>query len=155
MKLGTRQDIEAPLDFVWQQLTDFEQFERMALRRGAEVERVDQLKRPGPGMGWRLRFAYRGKPRRMLVRIAELTENSVIDCGLDSASVEGAARIELMALAPRRTRISLVADLRPKTLAARLVIQSLRLAKGRTQRKLDTALGRLVALVEERWRAGS
>ena len=29
MKLTTRQDIEAPLDFVYARLTDFDHFERM------------------------------------------------------------------------------------------------------------------------------
>ena len=56
MKLTTRQDIEAPLDFVYARLTDFDHFERMAMRRGAEIERTDRLKTPGIGMAWRLKF---------------------------------------------------------------------------------------------------
>ena len=65
MKQTTRQDVEAPLDFVYQRLTDFDHFERMAMRRGAELERTDRLKTPGVGMAWRLRFTYRNKPRSL------------------------------------------------------------------------------------------
>ncbi|WP_112310656.1 SRPBCC family protein [Pseudogemmobacter bohemicus] len=156
MRFSSKQDIEAPLDFVWKEITDFEHFERMAVRRGAEVERIDHLKRPAAGMGWRLRFAYKGKPRKVLLRIAEMSPNAALDLDFDSPSVAGGIRLELLELAPKRTRISLAADTRPKTIAARLVIQSLRLVKGRTQRKLDGQMGKFAKMIEERWleRAG-
>ena len=151
MKFSTRQDIEAPLDFVWQQVTDFAQYERMAMRRGAEVERVDHLRSPAAGMGWRIRFAHKGKARRVLLRIAEMTPSTALDFDLDSPSVAGGIRLELLALAPKRTRIMVVAETRPKTIAARLLIQSLRLVKGRTQRRLDGQMEKFGALIEERW----
>lgn len=153
MKLNGKQDIEAPLDFVYKQLVDFDQFERMAMRRGAEVERTDRLTKPGPGMGWRLRFAWKGKPRKLLVRLVDLTPDQMLDYGLDSPSLDGGARLELMSLAPRRTRMTLAAEIRPKTLAARVLVQSMKLAKGRVMRKFDLATGKLATLIEERWRA--
>ena len=106
MKLTTRQDIEAPLDFVFAQLTDFDQFERMALHRGAEVERLDQLDQPGPGMGWRLAFPLRGKRRTITLRLAHLTPGASIGYTLESPMFTGDSRIEVIALAPKRTRLS-------------------------------------------------
>ncbi|MEZ5798573.1 MAG: SRPBCC family protein [Paracoccaceae bacterium] len=153
MKLTTRQDIEAPLDFVYAALTDFDQFERMAMRRGAEVERTDRLKTPGVGMAWRLRFTYRAKPRTMLVRFADAEPGSHLAWAFDSPVAEGTARTDLVALSPRRTRLTLVAEARPRTLAARLMMQSLRLARGRLQRRFDVAAGQLANLVEEQYRA--
>ncbi len=150
MKFSSKQDIEAPLDFVWQELTDFAHFERMVVRRGAEVERLDHLKQPGTGMGWRLRFAYKGKPRKVLLRIAEMTPPSALDFDLDSPSIAGGIRVELLQLAPRRTRVMLASDVRPKTIAARLVIQSLRLVKGRTQAKLDAQMGKFAKMIQVR-----
>ncbi|WP_283176725.1 SRPBCC family protein [Gemmobacter sp. 24YEA27] len=151
MKFSAKQDIEAPLDFVWQEVIDFEHFERMAVRRGAEVERIDHLKRPEAGMAWRLRFAYKSKPRKVLLRIAELSPPNALDLDLDSPSVAGGVRLELLSLAPKRTRVLLVAETRPKTIAARLLIQSLRLVKGRTQRRLDGQMGKFAKMIEERW----
>ena len=153
MKLTTRQDIEAPLDVVYARLTDFDHFERMAMRRGAEVERTDSLKTPGPGMAWRLRFAYRGKPRKVMVRFTDGEPESHLEMGFESPSIEGMTRIELVALSARRTRLALVSEVRPKTLAARLVLQSMRLAKGRIQRKYDVAAGKLANMIEEQYRA--
>lgn len=153
MKLTTRQDIEAPLDVVYARLTDFEHFERMAMRRGAEVERTDRLKTPDVGMAWRLRFAFRGRPRTVAVRFADAEPGQHLDWAYDSPSLEGTVRAELVALSARRTRMTLAAEARPKTLAARLMLQSLRLAKGRLQRRFDVTAGQLANMVEEQYRA--
>mgnify|MGYP001285231205 FL=1 len=152
MKLTTRQDIAAPLDFVYAQLTDFDHFERMAMRRGAEVERTDRLRSPGVGMAWRLRFVFRGRPRTMQVRLAEVEPGAQLIWAFDSPSLQGTVQIELVALSPRRTRMTLRSEVRPKTLAARLLVQSARLAKGRVQKKLDAAGSQLAAMIEEQAR---
>jgi len=41
MKFSTREDVEAPVDYVFGQISDFGAFERQALRRGADVRRLD------------------------------------------------------------------------------------------------------------------
>ncbi len=153
MKLTTKQDVEAPLDVVYARLTDFDHFERMAMRRGAEVERTDRLKKPDIGMAWRLRFTFKGKQRNMAVRFADAEPGSHLAWAFDSVPIEGTVKVELVSLSPRRTRMTLAVDIRPKTLAARLMIQSLRLAKGRVQRRLDLRAGQLANMIEEQYRA--
>ena len=155
MKLTTRQDIEAPLDFVYAQLTDFDHFERMAMRRGAEVERTDRLRSPGVGMAWRVRFAFRGRPRTAQVRFADAEPGAHLTWAFDSPSLQGTARVELVSLSPRRTRMTVVSEVKPKTLAARLLVQSARLAKGRVQRRLDVASGKLANMIEEQARGAA
>ncbi len=153
MHFITKQDIEAPLDFVYRTLNEFDQFERMAARRGAEVERIDRLRVPGPGAAWRLRFAFRGKPRLLTIRVDDLQEDSLMVFGLESNTLDGSSRIDLAALAPRRTRITILTEIRPRTLGARVMLQSVRLARGRVQKKIDGASSKLAAMIEERWRA--
>ncbi|EKD59823.1 MAG: hypothetical protein ACD_54C01115G0002, partial [uncultured bacterium] len=43
MRFATKQDIEAPIADVFRLLSDFESWERAAMRRGAEVARTDKL----------------------------------------------------------------------------------------------------------------
>lgn len=155
MKLTTRQDIEAPLDFVYDQMADFGQFERLAQARGAEVERLDKLVRPAPGMGWRLKFPFRGKPRNLILRLTDLNPGSALGYSLESPMFEGTLRIDLIALAPKRTRLAIAVEVRPLTMAARLLIQSLKLAKGRVQGRLDQGAARLAAMIEDRCRASA
>jgi uncharacterized protein YndB with AHSA1/START domain len=155
MKLTTRQDIEAPLDFVFAQLTDFEQFERMAMRRGAEVERTDRLIAAGPGMGWRLKFHFRGKPRKVHLRFTDAEPGQFLLFAVDGEMIDGTGRGEMMSLSARRTRLTITVEIHPKTLAARLMVQSMRLARGRVQRKFDNAAAKLTALIEDRWAAAA
>ena len=56
MKLATREDIDAPIEAVFEQLSDFDGFERAALRRGAEVRAHRRADRHvGAGMAWKRR----------------------------------------------------------------------------------------------------
>ena len=48
MKFVAHEDVEAPIEFVFEQVTDFAAIERSALRRGAEVQRVDDLNETRP-----------------------------------------------------------------------------------------------------------
>lgn len=159
MKLTSRQDIQAPIAAVYAQITDIAQFERLAVRRGAELERADKLGTPeggaAVGMTWRARFPFRGKPRKMTVKLAEVVENSHLQATIDSPSLEGTAQMELVSLSPTRTRLTLITDVKPKTLTARLVLQSMRLGKGRVQRRFDQAAAKLAKILEERSRETS
>jgi hypothetical protein len=61
----------------------------------------------------------------------------------------------MMSLAPRRTRMTMAVEVRPKTLAARLVLQSMKLARGRLQRRFDVLGGQLANMIEEQYRAAA
>jgi len=50
MIFETKEDINAPIEQVFPHISDFADFERSALRRGAEVARLDNLRTAGPGM---------------------------------------------------------------------------------------------------------
>jgi hypothetical protein len=148
MKLTTRQDIEAPLDFVYARLQDFDQFERKAMRRGAEVERTDRQRHNGVGAAWRVRFVFRGRPRLVEGRFIEADVPNHLAWALTSGAMDGTLTADLVALSAKRTRLILQMDIRPKTLAAKLLVQSMRLAKGRVQRKLDAAGNDLAGMIE-------
>ncbi|TAG27300.1 MAG: SRPBCC family protein, partial [Rhodobacterales bacterium] len=70
--------------------------------------------------------------------------------GIDGQAIEGSSVLELLPMSPRRTRMRLVLDVRPKTLAARLFLNTLRLAKGRVQVRLEKRLQQMGRRIEER-----
>ena len=149
MRFSTKQDIEAPLDFVHKTMTDFDAWERSAMRRGAEVERTDTLTRTGPGMTWRARFSYRGKMRIFDLRLV-MIEPQALAFNAQSQAVECAIKLDLMEMSARRTRVHVVLDVTPRTLAARLFLQSLRLARARIDRKFEQRVAQLAADIESR-----
>jgi len=133
MKLGAKTDIEAPLSFVYAALADHASWEREAVRRGIEIERPADMPLTGRGAGWRVRAPFRGKMRKLLIRIEEMRLDDQMALAIESPSVEGSTQIEVLALSPRRTRLRVTVNIKPKTLAARLFVNTLRLAKGRVQ----------------------
>ena len=54
-----------------------------------------------------------------------------------TSGIDGAVVIELVALSVARTRLTVSIDLEPRTLGARLLVQSLKLARGTLQRRFE------------------
>jgi carbon monoxide dehydrogenase subunit G len=146
MKLSAREDIEAPVAEVFAVLADVDMFERMALRRGAEVVREAGAARPT----WRIAFPFRGKRRELTVWQQGVEAPRRLDFAGRGVLIEGAVRVDLIELGPRRTRMTLETEIRPLTLAARLFLQSLKLARSRVTRRYQASVAALAAVVAAR-----
>lgn len=152
MKLSTREDIEAPLAFVFDTFADTEGWERAAMRRGAEVTRTDRVQGFGPGMAWNLGFTFRGKMRRAAVKLAAVDRpNSLTFQGFGSMA-DVTVQVDFVELSARRTRVTLGTEIKPRTLAARVFLQSMKLARGKLDRKYEARVGALCNEIEERYR---
>ncbi len=149
MKLTAKTDIEAPASFVYASLIDHAAWEREVIRRGAEVERPADMPLTGVGAGWRLKVPFRGKVRKLLVRIDALTPDARLVFEIEGQAVEGSSVLELLPMSPRSTRLRLALEVRPKTLAARLFLNTLRLAKGKVQARLEKRVEQLGARIED------
>ena len=152
MKLTAKYDVEAPAAFAFAQLADFEGWERAAMRRGAEVMRQDTLTRVGPGMTWSTQFQYRGKERLVTIRLDAIKPSTTLALTGVSRLLDGVMTIEVLDLAAKRARIEVRLDLKPKTIAARLYLQTLRLARARVERSFAQRVAQLTVEIEDRFR---
>ncbi|KEJ90933.1 SRPBCC family protein [Sulfitobacter donghicola] len=150
MKFSTKEDVEAPIDSVFEMLCDFEMFERAAMRRGSEVQRTDTKPVPGVGMGWNAAFNLRGKRRQVEIEMVtfEKPEEMVFEC--HSQGLMTLLNIELVALSKNRTRIMVVFDIKPQNLSARLLVQSLKLAKTSLTKKYKLRVAEFAKTLEQR-----
>ena len=153
MRFATKQDIEAPITDVFRIISDFEAWERAAMRRGAEVARTDKLRAVAAGMHWAARFSYRSKQRNMELELTQIEPSTLLRFAGISQAIEGVASIDLMELGGKRTRMHVVLEISPRSLTARLFLQSLRLARARIDRKFDQRAAQLAAEIEARYRA--
>ena len=151
MKFAAKQDIEAPATFVYQALCDFEAWERAGMRRGAEIARTDKLRNPGAGMSWKVSFQFRGKQRKMEVRLLNMVPSSKLEFAALSGAIDATMTLELVEMSTRRTRLHVVSNITPLTLTAKLFIQSLRLARARADRKFAARIQPIAADIEERY----
>ncbi|MBQ0766899.1 MAG: SRPBCC family protein [Sulfitobacter litoralis] len=151
MKFSTKEDIDAPIDAVFEMLCEFDQFERAAMRRGAEVQRVDQLAEPGVGMLWEAAFDMRGKRRALQVEMDRFERPTEMKLETRSQGLTGDMSFDLVALSRSRTRIMVALDLKPQNLSARLLVQSLKLAKNALTKKFKKRVGDYAKDMDERY----
>ncbi|WP_299566223.1 SRPBCC family protein [uncultured Sulfitobacter sp.] len=152
MKFSTKEDIEAPIDAVFDMLCDFEMFERAAMRRGAEVQRADSRSAPAPGIAWNAAFNMRGKRRQVEIEMItfEKPNEMVFECR--SQGLMTLMSLELVALSRNRTRVMVILDIKPLNLSARLLVQSLKLAKTSLTKKYKLRVAEFARTLEERQR---
>jgi len=149
MKLSTQQDVDASIEKVFAAVSDFEKFEKTLLKRGAKVERLDELKEPAPGMAWDINFRFRGRKREAKATIEELTGPETVKATAISSGIHGYLDIELRSLSQGKTRMKVGVDMRPKTLPARVLIQSLKLAQGTLKTRFKNRVSNFAKDIEQ------
>ncbi|WP_299722633.1 SRPBCC family protein [uncultured Tateyamaria sp.] len=135
MKFSAREDISGPIEQVFDALCDFEAFERLAMRRGAELQRVDSIAQPGVGMQWRVKYRMRGRKREFDLALIEFDRPNQMVFDAKSSGIEAKFSVDLLALSRSRTRMAVALDMTPLNLSARLLIQSLKLAKSNLSKR--------------------
>lgn len=150
MQFSSKEDIEAPIETVFEMLSEFETFERMAIRRGIEIQRSGDLKPPKVGMAWDANFVARGKKRDVHIELVEFSPPNAMSFESTSQGLTGRANVELVALSPRRTRMAIKVELKPTTLSARLLVQSMRLAKKNLNKRFRLRVANFAKDLEER-----
>lgn len=151
MKFSAREDIEAPIDHVFRNVSDFAAYERQALRRGADVRRVDSAEPPQAGSAWDVTFAYRGKERKLRGTLTRVDQHG-IQLDTTSSGIDGVTQIELVPLSPARTRLAVSIDMKAKSLSARLLLQSLKLAKSSLSGRFKKRVAEFAEEIEARHR---
>ena len=151
MQLKSREDIEAPIDFVFAQVTDFPAFERQALRRGADVQRRGGNDVPGLGSAWDVTFKYRGKDRLLQAEVVHFEAPNSYLLHVRSGGISGETLVDLVPLSRRRTRLTVLTELAAQGLTARLLLQSLKLAKSNLSKRMSGRIGSFAADVEDRF----
>ena len=155
MQFSAREDIEAPINSVFEMVADFDRFERMAMRRGVDVRRVTQDVPPAAGTTWDTEFKLRGKPRQMTVVMTDCERPAQMRFEANSKGMAGVTTIDLLALSQRRTRLSVDMSLSAKSLPARLLLQSMKLGQARFRKQFQLRLAEFARELEQRYKHGA
>lgn len=140
MRLASKQDVEAPINAVFARVSDFDSFTRQAMRRGAEVRRKPPESPVGLGAAWQINLAWRGRERHFEPEVTIWEPPSGFCLHSVSGGMVVDCRVDLVALTPARTRLTLSFDAQGKSLTARLLLQSLRLTRSNLTKRLDLRL---------------
>lgn len=152
MKFSTREDIQAPIEHVFRMVSDFDGFERSALRRGVEVHRKQTLTQLNAELGWDIGFDYRNKPRRVSAELVQYDPPNGLLFFTYGPGITADGVIDLVALSRARTRLSVSLDLKPTSLGGRLTVQSLKLAKSRLLHRFRTRIATYSDTIENSYK---
>lgn len=147
MKISTLRDVDAPPEAVFAALSDFERYEAQARSKGIKVTRVDEGDGPD-GAAWRVAAEFRGIHRAIEARVVTFERPERLTLKAGSEGLSALIACEVVARAPGRSTLHVRIDLASGTLKARLVLQSLKLARGALTQRLDRQLDRLARSIE-------
>lgn len=150
MKFTAKEDIDAPIDAVFAMLTDFDAMERAAMRRGIDVQRKAPTAAAVVGLSWKLGFSFRGKPREARLTLSGLEAPNMMRFDSVSGGIEAAGSVELVALSQTRTRMATAVELEAQSLAGRLLLQSLKLAKTNLNKRFKLRMATFAKEIEDR-----
>jgi len=156
VKLSTHEDIAAPIHEVFAVISDFENLERAVLRRGAEVARTDTLSAPGAGMCWSATFDFQGKAREVTTEITDYCPPESVTLRISASGLSGMSVVELVALSADQTRMAVAVDVTAQSMTGRVLMQTLRLARGKIAERFESGIARFARELESgRFREGS
>lgn len=150
MKFSNRVDVALPADRLFEQLTDLAAIERAALRKGVSMRRLDALNVLGAGMSWDVGFRMRGRMRQVIVDVTRYDPPARIDYAGTSTSFELTLVLEQTELSKSRTRLLTTLEVKPRTLGARLMLQSARLGRANLDRRFEDRVKAMLREIETR-----
>ncbi|MEM9794896.1 MAG: SRPBCC family protein [Pseudomonadota bacterium] len=128
MKFVATEEIAAPIDHVWRRVSDLEVFEDRFRKRVRGLSRdpagpihVDTV--------WSGKATIMGKVRAVEVRLCEFNAPASLETVAGTEGMVVTIRADLEALGADRTRLIVTSEARARSLAARLLLQSVRLGR--------------------------
>lgn len=148
MKFVATEDIAAPIDTVWARVSDLEGFEDRIGKRVGQIARIPPGP-PGQGTSWTGKAEIMGKSRVVKVTVATLAAPTqlVAEAGTDGMTVT--IQVDLKELGPRLTRLTVTSEARARSLAARLMLQSAKLARQTMAKRYKARVADFASQVEK------
>lgn len=141
MKFSTRHDTRIAAPELFAHLSDFPRLERLLGDSGVALGRIDPAADPGTGIGWHLAFDWRGRRREMRLDVTDFQRPERIVMTGRSELFDMVIEQTVIALARDRSRLMFELDIRPRTMRARLMLQTAKLGKAQLDRRFDRRIG--------------
>lgn len=137
MKFSTRQDTQLPADQLFDAISDFSRAERLLLRRGISVRRIDPAQEPGVGMAWEIAYDWRGKRRDLRLDVGRYDRPEHLRIVGVSSGLNVQIDMTVIALTRKKSRLVMETDIRPRNMRTRLLIQTARLGKNQLDQRYE------------------
>lgn len=149
MKFSARKDVEMTAQALFAALSDFDRLERILRRNRAEVTALDPAIEGAKA--WDIGFDWRGRHRTARFALTRHDPDEALQLTGSSESFDIVVDLTIVALTRNRSRVVCEANLRPRSMKARLLVQTAKLSKATLDSRFAQRLDRLVEqMVEDR-----
>ena len=155
MKMTERVDIEAPAEFVFGELSDFPTIERLAIQRGVALRRADRLDERRAGMAWIADWEFGGRKRRTNLTLTRYEPPRRMVLASETSGIAAEIEIEVVPLAATASRVLIETQMTAESMAAKLLLQTVRLGRAAFEGRIRGRLSNLAARVEQRYAAST
>lgn len=145
MKFSSRIDFDIPAANLFDIMGDFSRSERVLAARGVAVRRIDPAQDPGTGLGWVVDFNWRGQRRSVRLDVTRFDRPSHITLEGCSDQFDIAIDMTVVALSRVKSRLLFETQVRPRSMRARLLLQTAKLGRSELERKYDGRIADFVA----------
>ena len=136
MKFVAKEDVALPQQVLFDLMADFQMFERVAIRRGVEITRSGSMA-SSDGLKWDCTFEFRGRDRMACVHLDEFSAPEKMAFLITNPALDNRMGITVSALSKKQSRFQVSTVLEPKTLTARLLVQSMKLARSKYNKRFQ------------------
>lgn len=153
MKFVATEDIAAPIETVWAQVADLEGFEARASRRVGGITRTP----PGPaaeGTQWTGKAEVMGKARAVTVTAMTLLAPTQLLAEAKTDGMVVTIDVALSKMNPNLTRLTVTTDAKARSLAARLMLQSAKLARTTMAKRYKSRVAEFAVRIEAKHAQG-
>ncbi|MEX0969711.1 MAG: SRPBCC family protein [Paracoccaceae bacterium] len=150
MHLEHRRSIATPQAFAFDATSDFTRFER----EGAGGATFTRTNGTGHELGseWRVEAEFRGRTRRFNIRLATYTPHERLELATGSSKFDVRVTYAFTATGPAQCEMVMSIDTAARSLAGRLIFQTLQLARARFERYLAEAVDRMATQMEAEYK---
>jgi len=138
MELSYNCTINVPQAFAFTRATDFEKFELEGFGNLGRFEPVSEIRAPEIGARWRTSSEFQGRPRRFSLELFELEPNQKLVLGNKSEKYDIEAHFGFDEISAEETGFSFRLDAKAQSITARLILQTIQLARGRIEKSMQT-----------------
>ncbi len=149
MELTYKTIINVPQAFAFEKATDFARFEREGFGKLSPFEPRSEIKAPGIGARWRTSSEFQGRPRRFSLELFKLDGPEAMVLGNKSEKYDIEAHFLFKEIGEEETEFTFHLDAKAQSITAKLILQTIQLARGRIEKSMQTEFEKMALNMEE------
>jgi hypothetical protein len=153
MELSYQRIINVPPGYAFARATDFDRFEAEGFGNLAPFEPRNEIRAPEIGARWRTAAEFQGRPRRFSLELIKMEGPRLLVLGNKTEKYDVEARMIFDEAENGATAFDFKLDAKARSITAKLILQTIQLAKGRIAKTMQADFDKMALRMEAAYQA--